>query len=281
MNPFASAFDLYPSSPVRAVIRYVLNPSSPAFKSAELPWKICCEPRKFDGAVVSNIVYRGQSGNPASKPGIPRVPGTDPMKIQLNLGKPISTSRKLSPIILKFATPSPGRLFEIYVTPGVRYVSLKDAVGGGIEDPRAFEFLLLELPDGSWYKKNNFNPDQLRTVFNDLINTEDEVLLDPASGEFKTEDNTPETWDRPERVVKLQSLDEHGNKKPFLDKTTGKYVKDLNINVYTAAMFPKAVGGRRGSRVIRGRTLRSHSKRRDKNGRRLAHKPKTRRHRRS
>jgi hypothetical protein len=247
------------------IIRYVLDMPSKKYNLANLPWQVS---EGFD-------VYRGQSGSSESKPGIPRQ-GFNPYEIRTNSGQPISTSRHLTPRILQYAFPEPGRMFKIHVMPGVRYVSIKDAVGGKVEDAAPFEFLTKELPEGHAYK---IKPaDYLRGLFNDLVEREDEVLLDLKGTEFRTAAGNPDTWDGNESTLEFNmGLDSKGKPRKFHNEK-GQYVTSLPVKIYETYLVPKAVGG---SRVIRGRTLRSHSKRRDKNGRRLAHKPKTRRHRRS
>ena len=187
---------------------------------SKLPWTT--SPAEF-------VVYRGQSGSPASKPGIKRV-GTVPHQISTEFGKPISTSRVLSKIVLGYAVPE-GRVFKIHVMPGIRYVSIKDTVGEKLADPALFQFLSDELQAGD-NKYKTWSLNRLQGVFNDIVNKEDEVLLDLSNAEFRNADDKPETWVGP------------------LDTP------------YETYLVPKTAGGRRG------RTFRRKAKRMNKNGHR-------------
>ena len=245
------------------ILQYVLDMPSKKYDLSKLPW------------VVSTgfVVYRGQSGSSESKPGIPRK-GFNPYEISMGFGAPISTSRQLTPRILQFSFPAPGRIFKIHVMPGVRYVSIKDAVGGSIEDPEVFEVLKKSLPEGHAYKEKSAS--DLLGLFNDIIDREDEVLLDLKGTEFRNAGGGLETWDGKEGdLVFSMGKDTKGKPRRF-QNDKGQYVTSLPVKIYETYLLPKAAGGRRGSR---GRTLRSTSKRRNKNGRGLADKPKTRRNR--
>ena len=170
---------------VKAVIRYVMNPSSDKFKSVDLVWKITTAPL---------VVYRGQCAQ--STKNIPRV-GNNPREISLVYRKPISTSEKLTDKIRAFSCKPGGRLFEIHVVPGVKVAVLRESLRGyDVNKDEVFQFLKNELPDSSAWKTHTLA--QLRATFFRTLSSEQEVLLDPSAGRFLKESGDPEDWQSPE-----------------------------------------------------------------------------------
>jgi len=184
MDPNAKAFVPVPER-VKAVIRYVMNPSSDKFNPYALAWTTT--PSRI-------VVYRGQCAQ--STKNIPRV-GSNPREISLAYGKPISTSRELTDKIRGFSCKPDGRLFEIHVVPGVRIADLRDSLKGyDVNSDATFEFLTDELPPSSAWKTKSLG--QLRAAFFATLGKEKEVLLDPFAGRFLKESGEPEDWSSPE-----------------------------------------------------------------------------------
>jgi hypothetical protein len=185
MDPNAKAFvpDL---ERVKAVIRYVMNPSSDKFNPYALAWTTT--PSRI-------VVYRGQCAQ--STKNIPRV-GSSPLEISLAYGKPISTSRAMTDKIRGFACKPNGRLFEIHVVPGVLVADLRDSLKGydDVNTDATFEFLRDELPPSSAWKTKSLG--QLRAGFFKTLSDEQEVLLNPFAGWFRKESGEPEDWMSPE-----------------------------------------------------------------------------------
>jgi hypothetical protein len=183
---------------VKAVIRHVMNPTSPKFKISDLVWTI---PK-------SNItVYRGQCAQ--SPKNIPRV-GSNPFEIS-NYGKPISTSRKITDKIRAFSCKPNGRLFKIDVVPGVRIADLQVSLRGyNVNTDAAFEFFRDELPPSSVWKKKSLG--ELRAAFFSTLGNEKEILLDLSTGQFLNED-----WKSPEvngvYMTKLYPLPKSGRRR--------------------------------------------------------------------
>jgi len=189
MDPNAKAFVPVPER-VKAVIRYVMNPSSDKFNPYALAWTTT-QPRRPGEKFV---VYRGQCAQ--STKNIPRV-GSNPLEISLAYGKPISTSRELTDKIREFSCSPRGRLFAIHVVPGVRIADLRDSLKGyDVNSDATFEFLTDELPPSSAWKTKS--PGQLRAAFFATLGKEKEVLLDPFAGRFLKESGEPEDWSSPE-----------------------------------------------------------------------------------
>jgi hypothetical protein len=231
------------------IIRQVMTPRSRFLDLSCLPWVVCCEPKRtLDGRTVKAVgfeVFRGQSSNTETKPGIPRV-GVDPFEIRLIPGKAISTSTTLTPHIREFAAP-PGRMYLINVVPGVEYVSLREAVRKmGTIAKEDFDFLQKELPAGHAYK--DLSLQALWSVFFKLLITENEVLLKPSSGVFHAESG-PETWDREEAFVYV----------------TMATTPPETVRVYETGFYPNSAVGR-------GRTFRRKPRRKNKNGHRPTRK---------
>jgi hypothetical protein len=184
MDPNVKAFVPVPER-VKAVIRYVMTPSSDKFNPYALKWTTI-----GDGVVV----YRGQCAH--STKNIPRV-GSNPREISLAYGKPISTSRELTDKIRGFSCKPDGRLFEIHVVPGVRIADLRDSLKWyDVNNDAVFQFLKDELPDTSIWKTKSLA--QLRAGFFATLGKEKEVLLDPYTGQFLKESGDPEDWSSPE-----------------------------------------------------------------------------------
>jgi len=184
MDPNAKMFVPVPER-VKAVIRYVMNPSSDKFNPYALVWTTT--PSRI-------VVYRGQCAQPTKN--IPRV-GSNPFEISLAYGKPISTSRELTDKIREFSCKPSGRLFKISVVPGVRIADLRDSLKGyDVNTDATFEFLRDELPPSSAWKTKSLG--QLRAAFFATLGKEKEVLLDPSMGRFLKESGDPEDWSSPE-----------------------------------------------------------------------------------
>jgi hypothetical protein len=182
MDPAANTF--VPER-VRAVIRYVMNPSSDKFNPSVLKWETTTHKR---------LLYRGQCDH--STKNIPRV-GNNPLEISLERGKPISTSEKLTDKIRAFSCKPGGRLFEIHVVPGVKVAVLRESLRGyDVNKDEVFQFLSNELPDSSAWKTHTLA--QLRATFFRTLSSEREVLLDPSAGRFLKESGDPEDWHSPE-----------------------------------------------------------------------------------
>ena len=181
MDPAANTF--VPER-IRAVIRYVMNPSSDKFNPSVLKWETTTHKR---------VLYRGQCDH--STKNIPRV-GNNPLEISLERGKPISTSENLTDKIRAFSCNPGGRLFEIHVVPGVRIAKLSDSIKGYTITPETFQFLRDELPASSAWKTKS--PGELRTAFFARLGKEKEVLIDPSAGRFLKESGDPEDWQSPE-----------------------------------------------------------------------------------
>lgn len=165
---------------VKAVIRHVMNPTSPKFNPSFLVWESTKSPL---------VLYRGQCGR--SSKNIPRI-GSSPLEIS-NYGKPISTSMTLTDKIKRFACEPPnGRIFEIHVVPGVPVARLRDSLNGHNVTEAVFQFLKDELPDTSYYKKKSL--EQIRRAFFSILMKENEVLLDPSKGRFLKESGESEDW---------------------------------------------------------------------------------------
>lgn len=175
---------LYVPEKVKAVIRYVLNPSSDKFNMSALDWKTTTEPL---------VLYRGQCSE--SKKAIARV-GNNPLEISLQYGKVISTSASLTPKIKAFACKPNGRMFEIHVVPGVPVARLRDSLNGYNVTEAVFQFLKNELLDTSYYKNKSL--EEIRAAFFSTLMKENEVLLDPSKGRFLKESGEPEDWRSPE-----------------------------------------------------------------------------------
>jgi|LauGreDrversion4_2_1035121.scaffolds.fasta_scaffold392950_2 hypothetical protein len=181
MNADAAPFVPIPER-VKAVIRYVMTPSSNKFIPSALVWKT------VKGKPL--IVYRGQCSY--SVKAIPRV-GNNPLEISLQYGKLISTSTSITPKIKAFACEPPyGRMFEIHVVPGVLVAELRDSVSGYTVNEAAFQFLKDELPDTSGWKNSTLA--QLRAAFFRTLSEENEVLIDPSKGRFLKESGEQEDW---------------------------------------------------------------------------------------
>ena len=232
---------------VKAAIRYVLNPRSPAFNIEDLVWSEVQPGQEL-------VVYRGQCA--VSEKNIPRL-GDNPLAISTAYGRPISTSMILNQHIEEFACRYPGgRIFEIHLTPGTKYASIKDSLKDfDVNRNEVFQFLKDELPETSGYKKKSLA--QLRGGFFYILAREKEILLDPRRIAFVNE-----RWDNPMVQSVLQVVDERG-------KPTGQ---TRMVETYRTFVVPKTGG--------RGRSLRTHSTRRSKNGRRLTRKSKDSRSRR-
>ena len=177
---------LYVPEKVKAVIRYVLNPSSDKFNMSALDWKTTTEPL---------VLYRGQCSE--SKKAIARV-GNNPLEISLQYGKVISTSASLTPKIKAFACRPNGRMFEIHVVPGVPVARLRDSLNGYNVTEAVFQFLKDrdELPVTSIWKTKPLA--QIRAAFFSTLMKENEVLLDPSKGRFLKESGEQEDWTSPE-----------------------------------------------------------------------------------
>jgi len=183
---------------VKAVIRRVMNPTSPRFKISDLVWT----------TTKSELtVYRGQCAQ--SPKNIPRI-GSNPFEIS-NYGKPISTSRELTDKIRGFSCKPNGRIFEIHVVSGVRIADLRDSLKGyDVNTDAAFEFFRDELPPSSVWKTKSLG--QLRAAFFSTLGKEKEILLDLSTGQFLNED-----WKSPEvngvYVTKLYPLPKGGRRR--------------------------------------------------------------------
>jgi hypothetical protein len=184
MNPNAKAFVPVPEH-VKAVIRYVMTPSSNKFNPYALVWTTTSS---------RIVVHRGQCAQSAKN--IPRV-GSNPLEISLQYGKPISTSRVMTDKIREFSCKPDGRLFEIHVVPGVLVADLRDSLKGyDVNNDAVFQFLKDELPTTSMWKTKSLG--QLRAAFFATLGKEKEVLLDPFMGRFLKESGEPEDWSSPE-----------------------------------------------------------------------------------
>ena len=234
---------------VKAVIRYVLNPRSPNFRIEDLAWTT---------AIQEIVVYRGQCN--VSTKNIPRL-GDNALEISTLHGRPISTALVLNQKIEDFACAFPGgRIFEIHLMPGTKYSYLSNSIGGfDVNRDEVFQFLKDELPEGAYYKTKSLG--QIRAAFFNILGREREVVLDPTTIVFLKEDRSPETWDGPLTKAVLYEVDARG-------RQTGK---TRMTDVYKTFIVP---------REGRGRSLRTHSTRRSKNGRRFTRKPKNCRSRR-
>lgn len=235
---------------VKAAIRYVLNPRSPHFRLEDLAWTT---------ATQELVVYRGQCN--VSTKNIPRV-GNNPLEISTLHARPISTALVLNQHIEEFACAFPGgRIFEIHIMPGTKYCYINNSIGGfDVNRDEVFQFLKDELSVGQYYKTKSLA--QIRAGFFNILSREREIVLDPSSIVFVKEDRSPETWNGPLTKAVLHEVNVRG-------KQTG--VSRLT-DVYKTFVVAKAGG--------RGRSLRTHSTRRSKNGRRLTRKPKDSRGRR-
>jgi hypothetical protein len=235
---------------VKAAIRYVLNPRSPIFNMDDLVWTQVQPGQEL-------VVYRGQCN--VSPKLIPRV-GDNPLIISTAYGRPISTSLVLNQHIEEFACQHPGgRLFEIHLTPGTKYAAIQNSLKGfAVNRDEVFQFLKDELPVGSFYKDKSLA--RIRGTFFYILAHEKEIILDPRSIVFVKEPKykSPETWDKPMVKSVLQVIDNRG-------KPTGQI---RMAETYRTFVAPLAGG--------RGRSLRTHSARRSKNGRGLTRKSKRR-----
>jgi hypothetical protein len=233
---------------VKAAIRYILNPQSPMFNIDDLKWTTSQQ-------II--VVYRGQCN--VSAKNIPRL-GSNPLEISTNYKRPISTTLVLNQYIEQFACAQPGgRIFEIHVTPGVKYAFLSNSVQGfDINRDEVFQFLKDELAPGHFFKTKSLG--QIRAAFFSRLSKEREVVFDPRTIAFVNEAGSPETWDGPSTKSVLQEVDKRG-------KPTGI---TREVDSYKTFMVAKKGG--------RGRSLRTHSTRRNKNGRRFARKSKGSRH---
>lgn len=131
------------------VIRYVVAMNSEFLDRTKLPWKV---------VVDDLVVYRGQSGKAEKKASIAGVEARTGWDRILTVfrDKPaqVSTSKQLNSHIMEFAdgyldTPPQGRLFQITVKRGVRYVDIdaeRMAMGklsDGSQDAK-FQFIIDE-----------------------------------------------------------------------------------------------------------------------------------------
>lgn len=232
---------------VKAVIRYILNPYSPEFRLEDLTWATASQ---------EMIVYRGQCN--VSTKNIPRL-GENPLQISTAYNRPISTSLVLNQHIEQFACAHPGgRIFEISIAPGVRYSYLRNSLRGfDVNRDEVFQFLKDELPVGSYYKTKSLG--QIRAAFFSRLSKEQEVVLDPRGIVFTTQTGAPESWSGPMTKTLVYEVDSRG-------KPTGM---TRLADVYRTYVVPQ---------VGRGRSLRTHSTRRNKNGRGSTRKSQGRRH---
>jgi len=177
--------DIYIPPAVKAVIRYVLNPTSKFFNPSDLKWRTLQSPM---------VVYRGQCDTNMKH--IP-ITGNNPLELSTAYGKPISTSVVLTDDIRRFACKPNGRLFKINLLPGIRVARLRDSLGSyDVNKDEAFVFLKRELPNTSLWNLKSLG--QLRASFFSKLKREQEVLVDPTSGIFRKETGDVEDWSSPE-----------------------------------------------------------------------------------
>lgn len=268
---------------VRAVVLYVLSPASVSID--ELPWKVCCELEKapIEGRQIGFPVYRGQSARPRFK----TVKGTfDPYAIQTNLNRPLSTSAMLNAHVVSFAAPR-GRVFKINLTPGVDYVNVvrvAEEARSKIDNDEYFKDILDSLPDTNTYKKGSekyppATPESLRARFWELVKQENEIILNPKTVFFRSEQNPVETWNRQnsqeDNAVSVVTIpdDPKMGEKDIEVYVTGVWSKPPK---YDKAINEETKTPEGGHRSYRGRTFRTKTLRRNKYGRRLTRQSKHR-----
>lgn len=285
--------------------------NSDVLDRTKLPWKVLGE---------ELVVYRGQSGKAEKKSSIAGAEarrGWDKI-LSVFRDKPsqISTSKRLNTNILKFAdgyneTPPQGRLFQIDVKPGVRYVDINaeaDAILKAIDESQnhKFEFIITESRP-HWVRESaNLIAAKLEKIKATKAHGKKapEEQLRIATEQAKTQHYSSKT---PTYIRDMFAINSSREREVLLDlagtefvlpdgapetwvgdTTQVRYVveeekqadgsrKEIlstgTVPVYPTILRPKASAGGR-----RGRTFRRKPKRRDKNGGRPTRKSKPRRH---
>lgn len=265
----------------KTIVRYVLYPSNPKITIDSFPW------RTGDTAFV---VYRGQSSDPKMKSSVGEG-ARNPLTIETTRGRPLSTSHELRDRILTFAkgydaTPPSGRVFQITLEPGVRFVDIPEERKSMNLEPESFQFLKDELlaqaaAESDETKKAALTAyagksvQDLRGLFFAYSLPENEVLVDPRNTVIEVSE-TPVEADSNVYGSRIKLVD---GKPVFNEKGEKKresFVKGtVKVPVYPTTLRSNPAGGRR--RGYRGRTFRRKPMRRNKNGSRLARQSKRRR----